>query len=158
MADLGDDLATLSSLRVDATAGGGTLDDARSALTAYYRALCAMETRFPVGEGSDSVALTFTWGDAFRSGKKAGAPSIHLEKAAVLFNLGATLTQSALAADRGTDAGLKDAAKKFQDAAGAFAALREGPALKLPPNLRPVDVTPECASCWKNCAWPKPRN
>ena len=39
---------------------------------------------------------------------------MHFEKAAVLFNLASVLTQQALNADRTTDAGRKEAARKFQ--------------------------------------------
>lgn len=52
--------------------------------------------------------------DAFRHSKKAEQCSVHFEKAAVLFNLASVLTQQALNADRATDAGRKDAARKFQ--------------------------------------------
>lgn len=145
-ADLGDDLTTLQSLRNDAAGLGGSLSDLRGTLAKYYRALCLVEGRFPIGPADDQVQLSFTWSDAFRASKKHEAASIHFEKAAILFNVGAALTQSALAVpERSTDAGLKEAARKFQEAAGVFAALRDGPGLKLEPP-RPVDVGPECAS------------
>lgn len=80
----------------------------------YYRALGMMETRFPVGRDSDQVHLSFTWYDAFKPTKKAEACSIHLERAAVLFNIGAVLTQQALGCDSSSDAGMKEAARKFQ--------------------------------------------
>lgn len=73
-----------------------------------------METRFPVGNDSEHVRLTFTWYDSFRPSKKTEQASIYYEKACVLFNMGAVLTQMALAADRGSDAGLKEAARRFQ--------------------------------------------
>jgi len=57
----------------------------------------------------------------------------------------AVTTQAALACDRSSDAGLKEAAKKFQEAAGVFGALRDGPSLKVEAP-RPVDVGPECAA------------
>ena len=146
-ADLGDDLATLQSLRSDAAGLGGSLSDLRGVLAKYYRALCLVEGRFPIGPGEDQCRVSFAWCDAFRASKKHEAASIHFEKAAVLFNVGAALTQSALAVPERstTDAGLKEAARKFQEAAGVFAALRDGPGLKLEPP-RPVDVGPECAA------------
>ena len=52
--------------------------------------------------------------DAFRHSKKTEQCSVHFEKAAVLFNLASVLTQQALNADRTTDAGRKEAARKFQ--------------------------------------------
>ena len=73
-----------------------------------------METRFPVGNDSEHVKLSFTWYDSFRPSKKTEQASIYFEKASVLFNMGAVLTQTALAADRTSDVGLKDAARRFQ--------------------------------------------
>ena len=73
-----------------------------------------METRFPVGNDSEHVKLRFTWYDSFRPSKRTEQASIYFEKASVLFNMGAVLTQTALAADRTSDVGLKDAARRFQ--------------------------------------------
>ena len=73
-----------------------------------------METRFPISRESGQVHISFVWYDAFRHSKKTEQCSIHFEKAAVLFNLAAILTQQALNADRATDAGRKEAAKFFQ--------------------------------------------
>jgi len=52
--------------------------------------------------------------DAFRPTKKYEQASIHMEKAAVLFNLGALQSQIALQTERSSDAGVKEAAKLFQ--------------------------------------------
>ena len=73
-----------------------------------------METRFPISRESGQVHISFVWYDAFRHSKKTEQCSIHFEKAAVLFNLAAVLTQQALNADRATDAGRKEAARFFQ--------------------------------------------
>ena len=73
-----------------------------------------METRFPISRESGQVHINFVWYDAFRHSKKTEQCSIHFEKAAVLFNLAAVLTQQALNADRATDAGRKEAARFFQ--------------------------------------------
>lgn len=73
-----------------------------------------METRFPIGRDSDQVHITFVWYDAFKPSKRSEAISIHLERASVLFNIGAVLTQQALGCDTSSDAGMKEAAKKFQ--------------------------------------------
>jgi hypothetical protein len=94
----------------------------------YYRALSLMETRFPVGDDAEHVRLRFTWYDSFRPSKKTEQASIHYEKASVLFNVGAVLTQMALAADRGSDAGLKEAARRFQARRGARPDHAPGPA------------------------------
>ena len=60
------------------------------------------------------VRIAFTWYDAFKSHKRVEAYSLNLERAAVLFNVGAVLTQQALAADSSTSAGLLECARKFQ--------------------------------------------
>ena len=73
-----------------------------------------METRFPISKDRTHVMISFTWYDAFRASKRTEQYSIHFEKAAIMFNLGAVLTQQALACDRKQDQGMKDAAKKFQ--------------------------------------------
>ena len=73
-----------------------------------------METRFPISKDRSHVMLSFTWYDAFRASKRTEQYSIHFEKAAVMFNIGAVLTQQALACDRTQDQGMKDAAKRFQ--------------------------------------------
>ena len=52
--------------------------------------------------------------DSFKHSKRVEQFSIHLEKAAVLFNVAAVCTQQALGADRSSDAGFKEACKRFQ--------------------------------------------
>ena len=73
-----------------------------------------METRFPISRDRDHVHIAFKWFDAFRPTRALEQSSIHYEKAAILFNLAAVLTQQGLGYDRSTDSGLKDAARKFQ--------------------------------------------
>lgn len=143
--DAADDLATVQQLRNDVVGLTGSLPDLRETLARYYKALTVMETRFPISKDRGHVMLSFTWYDAFRASKRAEQYSIHFEKAAVMFNLGAVLTQQALACDRTQDQGMKDAAKKFQEAAGAFAHLRDVASLRVE-QPRPVDISPECAS------------
>lgn len=52
--------------------------------------------------------------DAFRSQKRTEQSSIHYEKAAVAFNIGALQSQLGLQADRRTEEGLIQSAKAFQ--------------------------------------------
>lgn len=73
-----------------------------------------METRFPISRDGNHVHIAFKWFDAFRPTRALEQSSIHYEKAAILFNLAAVMTQQALGYDRSTDSGLKDAARKFQ--------------------------------------------
>ena len=158
-ADLGDDLTALQSLRSDAAGLGGSLSDLRGTLARYYRALCLVEGRFPIGPGEDQCQISFTWSDAFRASKKHEASSIHFEKAAVLFNVGAALTQSALAVPErsSTDAGLKEAARRFQEAAGVFAALRDGPGSSWS-HPGPSTSAPSAPRCSRGCAWRRRRS
>lgn len=62
-----------------------------------------------------------------------------------MFNIGAIVSQLALSIDRKTETGPKDAAKFFQDAAGAFAHMRDHACLKID-TPRPIDMTFECAT------------
>ncbi|KAG2537258.1 hypothetical protein PVAP13_9NG257400 [Panicum virgatum] len=147
-----DDLSAVRDLRAaveqPSLPDPSSLEQRRDALLAYARALALVEPRFPISPDRAHVhSLTFTWHDAFKGNKKCALASIHLEKAAVLFNLGAVYSQIALAADRSTDVGIRTACGAFQSAAGAFAWLREsGVAAKVvAAGATTVDVTPECA-------------
>lgn len=119
----------------------------RDLLQSYYRALCAVESRFPISPDRDHVnTVSFTWHDAFKPNKKASQQNIHLEKAAVLFNLGAVHSQIALSADRTGAAGLKQACNSFQAAAGAFAFLRDNASIKASLGTSAtLDMSAECA-------------
>lgn len=48
-----------------------------------------MESRFAISRNPGHAAVTFAWHDAFRPQKHSEQTSIHFEKAAVVFNLGA---------------------------------------------------------------------
>ncbi|XP_037462673.1 vacuolar-sorting protein BRO1-like [Triticum dicoccoides] len=149
-----DDLCAVRDLRATAVESpslpdSSSLEQRRAALLAYARALALVEPRFPISPDRAHVhSLSFTWHDAFKTNKKVSLPSVHLEKAAVLFNLGAVYSQIALAADRTTDVGIRTACGAFQSAAGAFAWLREsGVAAKaVAAGATTVDVTPDCAA------------
>eukprot|EP00884_Botryococcus_braunii_P008240 jgi/Botrbrau1/17417/Bobra.0054s0013.1 len=140
-----DDLSTLQTLRNEVAGLTGTLPHLKEQLAKYYRALSLVETRFPISKDHGDVNVSFTWYDAFRASKRTEQFSVHFEKASILFNIGAVVTQQALAADRSTDAGLKDASRKFQEAAGIFALLKDVVSLKVE-SPRPVDISPECAA------------
>ena len=102
-----------------------THEQRRETLLAYYRALCVVESRFPISKQSGHIDVSFSWADAFKTHKRVSIANVHFEKAAVIFNLGASWSQLGLAADRTTPEGIKTAAHAFQQAAGAFAMLRE---------------------------------
>ncbi|XP_027096841.1 vacuolar-sorting protein BRO1 isoform X1 [Coffea arabica] len=147
--NLEDDLQTLKELRTDIERGptpADSLPARRDLLQKYYRALCAVESRFPISPDKDHInTVTFTWFDAFKNKQKAAQQNIHLEKAAVLFNLGAVHSQMGLSFDRSGVDGRKQASHAFIAAAGAFAFLRDNVAMKASMgSSASVDVSVEC--------------
>ncbi|KAF6168949.1 hypothetical protein GIB67_038446 [Kingdonia uniflora] len=143
--NLEDDLETVKKLRSDLERSSDSPDVRRDLLLTYYKALIVMETRFPISADKDHInAVNFTWYDAFKPKNKASQQSIQLEKAAVLFNLGAVYSQIAVSADRSSSPnGLKVACNSFMAAAGAFAFLRDNVSMKVQSTT--VDVSSECA-------------
>lgn len=120
----------------------------RDLLQSYFRALCLAEPRFPISSDPSHInSLSFAWFDAFRPSRKAVQSSLHLEKAAVLFNLGAVHSRVALAADRASGTGIKVACGSFQAAAGAFAFLKDNVSVRavVGSGGATVDVSAECA-------------
>lgn len=76
-----EDLQTLKELRSDLERGGGAASSTarRDLLQNYYRALCAVESRFPISPDKDHVnTVSFTWFDAFKNKQKASQQNIHL--------------------------------------------------------------------------------
>lgn len=143
-----DDLNSVRQMRSDIEKPPDPSPESRrDLLLSYFRALSLIEPRFPISSDRFHVnSLTFTWNDAFKPSKKASLQSIHLEKSAVLFNIGAAYSQIALSSDRTSPAGLKQACNAFQSAAGAFAMLREAVAPKLAAfGGGTVDLSVECA-------------
>ncbi|XP_075089470.1 LOW QUALITY PROTEIN: vacuolar-sorting protein BRO1 [Nicotiana tabacum] len=150
--NLEDDLQTLKEYRSDIERAGSTdssssLPARRDLLQNYYKALCAVESRFPISPDQDHInSVTFTWFDAFKNKYKAAQQNIHLEKAAVLFNLGAVHSQMGLGFDRSSVEGRRQASHSFIAAAGAFAFLRDNVAMKASMgSSTTVDVSVECA-------------
>lgn len=80
----------------------------------YYKSMTAVETRFPISNEKDNVRISFPWTDAFRPSKKTSQYNVHFEKAAVLFNVAAVMSQQALQVERGTAEGATQACKIFQ--------------------------------------------
>lgn len=141
-----DDLRTVQEMRSEAEKASESQEGRRDLLQRYYRALCVMESRFPISNEREHVnTLSFTWFDAFKPGKKAYQQNIHFEKASIIFNLGAVQSQIALGADRSTPAGIKQACNCFQAAAGAFAFLRDNISMKASAGSSTVDISVESA-------------
>ncbi|XP_020966777.1 ALG-2 interacting protein X isoform X1 [Arachis ipaensis] len=146
--NLEDDLQTLKQQRADIERHSDpSLPSRRDLLQSYFRALCLVETRFPISPDPAHVnALTFVWFDAFKPKQKSSQQNIHLEKASVLFNLGAVYSQIGLSYDRNTVDGRRQASHAFIAAAGAFAYLRDNASMKASiGGSATVDISGECA-------------
>ncbi|GMH15190.1 hypothetical protein Nepgr_017031 [Nepenthes gracilis] len=146
--NLEDDLQTVKELRSDLEKSSSDTPPARrDLLIKYFKALLLMETRFPISPDKDHInTLQFTWYDAFKQKNKSSQINLHLEKAAVLFNLGAVYSQIGLSFDRSTVEGRRQAMHNFVGAAGAFAYLRDNVAVKAAAGVAAtVDVSVECA-------------
>ncbi|TKY50925.1 ALG-2 interacting protein X [Spatholobus suberectus] len=146
--NLEDDLQTLKQLRSDLERHTDpSLPARRDLLQTYFKSLCLVETRFPISPDPDHVnALTFVWFDAFKPKQKASQQNIHLEKASVLFNLGAVYSQIGLSYDRNTVDGRRQASHAFIAAAGSFAFLRDNASMKASVgSSTTVDLSVECA-------------
>ncbi|KAM8945993.1 rhophilin-2 [Pelodytes ibericus] len=91
-------------------------------LVGYFQQLGFIENRFfPSGR---NIGILFTWYDSF-TGVPVSQPNLSLEKASVLFNIGALYTQIGTRCNRQTQAGLEEAIKAFQRAAGVLSYLKE---------------------------------
>ncbi|CAI9296838.1 unnamed protein product [Lactuca saligna] len=147
--NLEDDLETLKETRnnIERFSAADSLSTRRDLLQNYIKALTTVESRFPISPDKDHVnSVTFTWYDAFKNRNKASQKNVHLEKAAILFNLGAVHSQIGLACDRSTVEGRRQASHSFIAAAGAFAYLRDNASTKASiGNSTTVDVSMECA-------------
>ncbi|XP_044476928.1 vacuolar-sorting protein BRO1-like isoform X1 [Mangifera indica] len=75
--------------------------------------------------------ITLLWHDAFKTKQRASQQNIHLEKATVLFNLGAVYSQIGLSFDHATMEGRREASRAFIVAAGAFPYLRDNASTKV---------------------------
>ncbi|KAI5401299.1 vacuolar-sorting protein BRO1 [Lathyrus oleraceus] len=146
--NLEDDLQTLKQLRSDIERHSDpSLPARRDLFVTYFKALCQVETRFPISPEPEHVnALTFVWFDAFKSKLKASQQNIHLEKGSVLFNLGAVHSQIGLSFDRNTVDGRRQASHAFMGAAGSFAFLRDNASMKISVgSSTTLDLSAECS-------------
>ncbi|KAF5841761.1 BRO1 domain-containing protein [Dunaliella salina] len=108
----------------------------------YLQALDAMVVRnWKIGKGD--LNLSFKWYDAFKTSKAYSAQDYPLEKASIMWNFGALISEEACKMDRGTSVGLARASNAFQEAAGMFAEAGKE-ASKLDPTI--LDLSPDCLS------------
>ncbi|KAM4722537.1 rhophilin-2 [Rhinophrynus dorsalis] len=91
-------------------------------LVGYFQQLGYLENRF--FPPSRNMGILFTWYDSF-TGVPVSQPHISLEKASILFNIGALYTQIGTRCNRQTTTGLEEAVTAFQKAAGVLQYLKE---------------------------------
>ncbi|KAI3773354.1 hypothetical protein L1987_47880 [Smallanthus sonchifolius] len=106
---------------IERSSATDSLPARRDLLQNYFKALNVVESRFPISSDKDHVnSVTFTWHDAFKNKNKASQQNIHLEKVAILFNLGAVHSQIGLTFERSTVEGRRQPSHSFIAVAGAF--------------------------------------
>ncbi|XP_025608343.1 uncharacterized protein [Arachis hypogaea] len=119
-------LETLNNCRRDMVERGDlSLPMQRDCLIHYFKCLCMVEPLFAaISSDADADPITFVWYDAFFSEHENGVSSqrnsIQLEKAAVIFNLGAICSQIGASCDRTTSLGRHLAMDAFNAAANFF--------------------------------------
>ena len=65
-------------------------------LCRYYRSLCALEKLFTAESEETTISLSFSWTNSTSARRGCTQGDIRLEKAAILFNLAALLSQQAI--------------------------------------------------------------
>ncbi|KAM8708760.1 hypothetical protein ACLKA7_015689 [Drosophila subpalustris] len=99
-----------------------TTKDGAPIMKRYYCQLHALQNRFP--QLAERSIFTFTWKDLYHSTVHE-VNDLRFERAAVLFNIAASHTQSGASVTRGDSDGMKMACTHFQAAAWAYNELRE---------------------------------
>ena len=130
-------------MRADIISNQHGPDKQAELLVKYYGTLSAMDLRFPVSKDPSHINdLSFVWWDAFKTSKKEKQQNVNFERCAILFNLAALHSQVGIDQDRTTSGGLLAACKKFQEAAGVFAHIKDHVAMRMDAP-QPLDVSPD---------------
>ncbi|QHO32643.1 vacuolar-sorting protein BRO1 [Arachis hypogaea] len=111
-------LELLNKLRSEMLRDDLSLPLRRDCLIRYYKCLCMIEPLFPMTNSPNPPI--FVWYNAFNPHQNSSQHNIHLEKASVLFNLGALGSHIALSCDLTTLQGQRIAINALQDAAYWF--------------------------------------
>ncbi|QHO52126.1 uncharacterized protein [Arachis hypogaea] len=111
-------LEMLNKLRSEMLRDDLSLPLRRDCLIRYYKCLCMIEPLFPMTSSSNPPI--FVWYNAFNPQEKSSQHNIHLEKASVLFNLGALGSHIALSCDLTTIQGQRIAIDALHDASYWF--------------------------------------
>ncbi|KAH7726019.1 ALX-1 protein [Aphelenchoides avenae] len=114
-------------------------------LMRYYDQLVAIENKLPITPSKNSIK--FSWKDSFRGWILFNRPQMTVsdssfERASVLFNVGALMSQIAAAQKQIVDDELKTMARLFQQSAGVFLKLRDS-VLGLVQQEPTADLMPE---------------
>ncbi|KAL7069577.1 hypothetical protein ACQ4LE_011039 [Meloidogyne hapla] len=118
-------------------------------ITRYYDQLCAIEAKLPITPTLNPIS--FKWKDAFgKSSLFFSRASLTLndssfERACVLFNCGALMSNIASTQQMNTDEELKSVAKMFQQSAGIFSKLKDS-VFGLVQQEPTPDLTPDALS------------
>ena len=93
----------------------------------YLAYILILEKRFSFGKSgrgvfskASKVEVTFKWADSYRHTKIESSNDIKLEKFAIIFNLGALMSNQAVKLSEQDEEGLKAACKLFREAGGVF--------------------------------------
>ncbi|MED6181937.1 hypothetical protein PIB30_024126 [Stylosanthes scabra] len=128
-------LETLSKLPFEMQREELSLPTRRDCLISYFKCLCMIEPVFPMIATENP--LTFVWYDAFNPQEKDNR--CQLEKASVLFNLGAICTHIAASCDLTTIQGYRVAIDALNEASQWFQTVREAPH-----TASTIDLSFEC--------------
>jgi programmed cell death 6-interacting protein len=116
-----EELQTFRDTARGVSEGGGKA--ARDQLVKYWQALETLHSRVPISE--ENVQIPFTWSDAHNSRKTAKQMNATFERACVMLNYVALLSQEAKSQETGTDGGLKEAYNLLSQAVGILDHVRD---------------------------------
>ena len=117
-------LQELQTLRDSARGvGDGGGKAGRDKLVKYWQALETLHSRVPISE--EGVQIPFTWSDAHYARKTAKQMNATFERASIMLNYAALLSQEAKATDQGNSDGLKEAYNLLSQAVGVLDHIRD---------------------------------
>ncbi|MED6181943.1 hypothetical protein PIB30_024132 [Stylosanthes scabra] len=115
-------LETLAKLRGEMQRDDLSLPARRDCLISYFKCLCMIEPVFSTIASQNP--LTFVWYNAFNPQESSSHGNIRLEKASILFNLGALCTHIAASCDLTTIQGYRLAIDALNEASHWFQTLQ----------------------------------
>eukprot|EP01134_Creolimax_fragrantissima_P003648 CFRG3648T1 len=116
-----DNIYKLNHLRQSVVSSDGITEEIQMELRRYYGQLGYLGLKFNLDASTDH---SFSWSDAF-TGTVVAQPSLRLEKAAILFNIGASQASLSAETPRGEPHALKAICSYLQGAAGCFKKLAD---------------------------------